>query len=474
MSWFDDDETAPQPAEPSALGKALDAIDAFADKAVADFEADPIGFTASALGAPRVDIDLDDSDGRMGVKVDGLLTSLQADWDDAKGASVQGQAGMDWGAAPLLKGKVAVDADGDLQEISTAAKLTIPVDGVLVSAEEATSLIATDDGFKASMSTMAGANIDGIDLKGGTHIGYEDMGDRGFKANFGPDVSAGMGTGNLAPGMDIAEGELKSSTDFSFGEVDGQATIGLQQTDTASAKVFGQTVASVQGVQSAAFTSGPKGNELIFGESVEGTIGAGPAMATGKAGATWEVGTDGDGNDIDRVTLTDSGKATFPGMGTTEGADSVSFDDATGVPGALDDMVETVSDGADAVFDGVDDLVDSSGDNWTPSVVTFPGEYGDGSDGGVGDGPSAIDLLDEAADSIETPAEPFELQVPDYQREVVSFDIPMDTPMDTPMEETYTNSGDTYDDSFEESFQSSSPESGASDEYTESEYTIEE
>ena len=42
---------------------------------------------------------------------------------------------------------VAVDADGELQELSTAAKLTIPIDGVMVSAEEATSYVKTDDGI---------------------------------------------------------------------------------------------------------------------------------------------------------------------------------------------------------------------------------------------------------------------------------------------------------------------------------------
>ncbi|MFZ2444513.1 MAG: hypothetical protein WAW51_19250, partial [Ilumatobacteraceae bacterium] len=195
MGVFDDDDevavAADAPAgmiegDPDALTAVFDAFDAASDaagdvfddvvegvagtaadvatKVEADFEADPVGFVTSAMGLPKVDIDLDDGDGHMSVKIEGALTSLKGDWDDAKGASAEGQAGIDWGAAPLLKGKVAVDADGELQELSTAAKLTIPIDGVMVSAEEATSYVKTDDGFKLNYSAMAGAKVDGIDL----------------------------------------------------------------------------------------------------------------------------------------------------------------------------------------------------------------------------------------------------------------------------------------------------------------------
>lgn len=418
MSWFDDDDAPapaapPAPPTPSAFDNALEAIEQFADKAQADFEADPIGFTAQVLGAPKIDIDLDDSDGRMSVKVDGVLSGLSGEWDEAKGTTAEGHAGMDWGAAPLLKGKVAVDADGDLKEISTAAKLTVPVEGVLVSAEETSSLVVTDEGYKASMSVMGGANVDGVDIKGGTHVGYEDQGDHGYKVNFGPDASVGMGTGSLAPGMDIAEGELKVSTDFSFGETDGQTTIGVRETQTASGKVFGQTVASVQSSESVQYTTGPQGEELIVSGSVEGTVGSGPLTATGKATATWETGTDAGGNDIDRVTFTDSGTATAPLVGTAEGGDTVTFDDATGV------------------IDEVD----------------------------------VVELLDEA--SLEVVDElPFELQQPDYQPEVTTMEIQIE-------EAVYESTFDpAYDDTFEQSFQPEVMAATATEEYSE-EYTAE-
>lgn len=440
MSWFDDDDT-PVTQEPSMLDDALDALDKAADKVAADFDADPVGYTASLLGAPKIDIDLDDGDGHMSVKVEGLLTSFKGDWDDAKGATVEGQAGMDWGAMPLLKGKAAVDADGDLQEVSTAAKLTIPVDGVLVSAEEASSFVRTEDGFKASMSTMAGANIEGIDLKAGTHVGYEDLGEHGYKANFGPDVSAGIGTGKVAPGLDIVEGELKSSTDFSFGEVDGQTTVGVQRTDTLAGKVFGQTVASVQSSEGVAYTTGPQGERLIFNESMEGTLGAGSAMATGKVGGTWEVGTDGQGNEVDRVTLSDSGKVTLPGMDPIAGGDSVTFENATGIHELLDDAdtieqvdsadfepseiefpadsgeivvdespIETIAESSSEVFEFPTETVTMQEQEYQPEVIEFPGET-------VEEGPSAIGILEGADESFVEQS--YVLEEPEYQPEVM-------------------------------------------------------
>lgn len=369
MGVFDDDDevasAAVAPAgmiegDPDALTAVFDAFDAASDaagdvfddvvegvagtaadmaaKVEADFEADPVGFVTSAMGVPKVDIDLDDGDGHMSVKIEGALTSLKGDWDDAKGASAEGQAGIDWGAAPLLKGKVAVDADGELQELSTAAKLTIPIDGVMVSAEEATSYVKTDDGFKLNYSAMAGAKVDGIDLKGGTHAGYEDKGEHGYRVNVGPDVSAGVGIGEVAPGMDAAEVEAKSSADFSFGEVDGQTTVGLQRTDTAVGKVAGQTVASVQQTQSVAYTTGPLGEELILGESLEGTLAVGGASATGKVGGTWELGTDAEGDDVNRVTFSDEGKLVAPGFDPVTGGDSVTFD-LRDEPVVADDVV---------------------------------------------------------------------------------------------------------------------------------------
>ena len=73
MSWFDDDQT-PAPQGPRMFYDALDAPDALdkaADKVVADFDADPVEYTARLMGVPTVDIVLDDGDGHMPAKVEG-------------------------------------------------------------------------------------------------------------------------------------------------------------------------------------------------------------------------------------------------------------------------------------------------------------------------------------------------------------------------------------------------------------------
>ena len=56
-----------------------------------------------------------------------------------------------------------------------------------------------------------------------------------------------------------------------------------------------------QQTQSVAYTTGPLGEELILGESLEGTLAVGGASATGKVGGTWELGTDAEGDDVNGV-----------------------------------------------------------------------------------------------------------------------------------------------------------------------------
>jgi hypothetical protein len=282
----------------------------------------------------------------MSLKVDGLASSVSAEWDDATGGTAQGQAGFDWGSAPLIKGKAVVDADGDVQELSETVKLTVPVEGILVSAEESGSYVRTADGFKLTASGMGGANVDGVDLKAGSHVGIEDKGEHGFRVNAGPDVSAGMGEGTVLPGMDLVEGELKSSADFSYGEEDGQTTIGVQRTDTASGKVMGQTVAQVQNTSGVSYSTGPQGETVTLTERVDGTVGWGDTTASGSVGAAWQVGTDAQGGDIDRLTLTDEGKVSVHGFEPVTGGDQVVIDNATGIHdiGMIDtiDVADTI------------------------------------------------------------------------------------------------------------------------------------
>ena len=316
----------------------FDVVSDYAEKAAKEAIDDPLGFVAKVTGAPEVSIDTDDSDGNLSFKYKSILTDIDAKWEDGKGSSVSAQAGADLGPAPLFKGKVATDAEGEVTELGVTAKATIPIEGVLASGEASTGYVKTDDGFKANYSYSAGAEVDGINLKGGTHGSYEDHGDRGYNITVGPHGSAGVGAGKIAEGFDVAEGEAKVSNDLSFGELDGQTTYGAKNTTELEGKVMGQSLANAKVETGVAYTTGPNGEQVIVDQRYSGQIGTdSTASAAGSTGTKWTVGVDGEGNEIDQVVSTADGKVTVLGEQQVSGSASTTYENATGIHELLND-----------------------------------------------------------------------------------------------------------------------------------------
>ena len=337
-----------------------DAASKYADQAAKDFEADPVGFVAQLAGAPKIDIDLDDSDGNISIKYDGTIAKLDAKYD-GEGTSVDGKLGADFGGAPLLEGKVATDADGNLTELSTHAKVTVPIEGVLATAESEFSYKKTEDGFKVGYKNSAGAEVDGVDLSLGTHASYDDHGERGYTVTAGPHGSASIGAEELLPGLNLVDAEATTSIDLSYGTLDGQSTTGVHQTSKLEGKVLGETIISGQIDQGVAYTTGPNGEQIIVDQKFSGEAGTDyTGKLSGSTGAQWNLGTDAQGNDVDRVTITNEATATMPGQAPVTYSSTTVHEDATGAPDWLRSLNESDDDTLPQGYGGSSDGQDTT------------------------------------------------------------------------------------------------------------------
>ena len=316
--WFDDDEDGGEEqvarADPRAAQSGWDvATDWVTDKATefaynaeTQLADDPLEFVARATGAPSIKTDTDAGDGTLGLHVQSVYGTIDADWQDGQGSKVHSQLGMDWGAAPYVAADLTTDNNGEITKASGTAKLTVPLEVADVKAEATGGYEKTADGYKASFSESGGVSIDGVELMVGLHGAVQDNGEHGATVTAGPHGSVGMGKGSVAPGFDIAEGALKGSTDFTYGEQDGQTTIGVSQTTGAEVKVFGQTVAQAQNTVGVEHTDGPQGERTSVSDTVSGTVGNQKFGGTesGSEQVKYSYGTDASGNEISLVTTT--------------------------------------------------------------------------------------------------------------------------------------------------------------------------
>jgi hypothetical protein len=373
MGWFDDDEdeSAEQAASAdpgttsSAWGSAVDTIGGWVDSAEAkasefaqnaqtQFEADPVGFVGTLGGAPIVTYDDDSSDGTLAFHVKGAVGNIDADWKDGVGSQVHAQAGMDWGSAPYLKTDLVTDDQGEITQATGTAKVTIPLGDDAAKADWAGGYQKTADGYNVTYAQNVGASVDGIEMMGGVHGGYQDHGEHGYNVTAGPQVSVGTGKAAIAPGFDIAEGGFKTSGDLSYGEQDGQSTVGASDTTTLEGKVFGQTVVQANNQMGVQYTDGPQGEQVIVSDTLSGTVGTQTTgQVSGSTGAAFVTGTDAAGQDVDQLRVTDQGTITAPDGSVTAGSDSVTIDLDDPQPHPAPEWVNTAGtdDGGDAPAD---------------------------------------------------------------------------------------------------------------------------
>jgi len=286
--------------------KAEQAATEFAHNAETQFADDPVGFVGRATGAPDVKYDTDSSDGTLGLHVQSVYGTVDADWKDGQGSKVHSQLGMDWGVAPYVATDLATDDNGEITKASGTAKLTIPLEVADVKAEATGGYEKTADGYKANFSESGGASVDGVEMMIGLHGGIQDNGEHGATVTAGPHGSVGMGEGGMHTGLDPIEGALKGSTDFTYGEQDGQTTLGVSQTTGAEVKAFGQTVAQGQNTVGIEHTEGPQGERTSVYDTLSGTVGnqkfGGAESASEQVKYTY--GTDAAGNEVSQVTTT--------------------------------------------------------------------------------------------------------------------------------------------------------------------------
>lgn len=348
MGWFDDDEESGADeadvvrADPRATGGVVDAVAGwnvatdwvreeaaavetevvrigddlaaqagdvateFAHNAETQFTNDPVEFVARATGAPHVDYDADSSDGTLGLHVDSVYGKINADWKDGQGSQVHSKLGADWGRAPYLATDMVTDDNGEITKLTGTGKLTVPLEGFDVKAEASGGYEKTADGYNATFSESAGvAPEHGPEVMVGLHGGVQDHGEHGYTVTAGPHGSIGKGKGPIE-GFDLAEGGLKSSTDLTYGERDGQTTMGVSQTTGAEFKVMGQTVAQAQNTVGVEHTEGPQGERTSVYDTASGTIGNQNYGGTESASkqVKYTYGTDAQGNEVSQVSTT--------------------------------------------------------------------------------------------------------------------------------------------------------------------------
>ena len=286
----------------------------YAEKAAADFEADPVGFVARAVGAPTVTVDADSSDGTLSLHASSWAGKVDADWQDGKGSHVTSQVGMDWGAAPYLKTDLQTNDQGEITHFDGTAKITVPLEGVSAKGEWQGSYDKTAEGYKAEYSQIGGVSIDGVELTAGLKGGVDDHGERGMIVHGGPQVSVGMGALAPAEGFDIVEGAVKGGTDVSYGNLDGHTTVGVQQTVGTEGKVFGQAISGNQNVLGVKYVDGPQGEQVVIQDTMSSGLGH---DSVGKVGVsdsgTLTIGLHDDGPEVESLVVQHQTTVTGPG-----------------------------------------------------------------------------------------------------------------------------------------------------------------
>jgi hypothetical protein len=357
---YDDPAGAARTAVSWAADEAragVDAAEDLADRAIDRLETDPSGAITYATTlinpmTPTVDIDSDASDGSVGTHYSYFgITGETTATTDAEGNTTY-HAGMgtvlpDSWDAPKANVDVVLDQDNEFKSVDASGNITVPIEGVDVGLDGKLHVAQADDGrIDASGEYTVSGTVDGVTLGSGQHFKVAENEDGGFDARVGMHevVSAGVaipGT-DEAPGTlgipNIIDGKVRIDEDVDLSvSGSGQVTAGVHVSDTGTLSVLGEDVAEIKGEAGVHYTTGPDGERVIVDGGLSGQIGNEDlGTASASTNVRYELGTDADGNDVDRVTVTDTSTidpaGDDPAMTTTR---THVIDDATGLDPAL-------------------------------------------------------------------------------------------------------------------------------------------
>lgn len=321
MGFFDDDEAQVEErgvqAEPDAsadvwktVSETVEAVAERIEEAQLGrpgMQTDEEGLRQAAAAAaeaaeavvrpPGPDISVED-DGTGGTRVTTSGAFGKGEVTSHGDGHVSGNVNYTAGPAGRLKAQVETDTEGDITKGAVDAKLSVGG----VGAETKQSYEDTPDGWKASGSLGVEAPIEGVPTKAEVRGGYEDLGDRGYKATGG----AGLGV-KAEGGSGMVEGSAMAGVDVDLADVDDQQTVGVRDSITVTGEAAGQEIAEAKYEHGVAYTTGPQGEKFIEHAEVSGKGTAGGGTVSGRVRSQHEWGTDAQGNDIDRQTTTAEG-----------------------------------------------------------------------------------------------------------------------------------------------------------------------
>lgn len=301
----------------ASVDETVDAASAAADEAwneaaayVEEYGDDAAVAITQATGGR---IDLDDSDGKVGVDISTKWVKVQATSEDGKGFTASGEVELDVAGGKYGgKANIGLDEDGELTAIGGGAKAYVPVEGIPLGGEVEGGYAETADGYKVTGSVSTGGVYEGAELKQGVHFGYEDKGGDDFAVNVGSHASVGVE--HDASG---AKAEMKVSNDFIYGEDDGNTTYGIRASITGEASLQGEKLAEAKIEGGAAYVTGVDGDRYVVDGSYGVTAGNQRIGTTAgvNEGFRYETGVDGQGDEVDRLTTTSSAFAKSTDLG---------------------------------------------------------------------------------------------------------------------------------------------------------------
>jgi hypothetical protein len=355
-------------ADPDALVDFFDAAATAAEEYAAGVaqraEDDPLGLagdvisTAGSVINPMMpQVEVDTSDG-VAVKMSNLLSEAGV------GVHADGHVTGDMSATagPLggIDGHVLTDADGNITKASGEFKASIDEVGV----EGKAAYEDTVDGFKASGEYGVHAPIEGVPIATEFRAGYEDLGDHGYK------MTGGMSGGLYAEEAGgWVEGTAMAGFDVDYSTIDGQQTVGLRENIELGAEIAGQDLGEAKLERGIAYTTGPDGDRIITHEQGSVRVGTEETNVSGNIRNEHEFGTDAQGNEVDRTTVSTSASADIPQVGLDVSETSSSVYDNTEV-GEIADGIDLPFGEESAIWDesaGLDATYDEAAEAGAPT-----------------------------------------------------------------------------------------------------------
>ena len=180
-------------------------------------------------------LDTDDSDGNIGGSISTPLGKIDVRWDEAKGFSGSGEAGIDALGLPYVKGSVTTDADLTVTAAEQHVVLGVPG----VSVEDEIKYETTEDGFRLQRAAQVELGLkDEESFSLGGQASFEDAGERGFVATGGTGADGDLKIPLVAGLAGQVTGDVVFST------IEGTDTVGVRGAGEGDVSVLEESVAN--------------------------------------------------------------------------------------------------------------------------------------------------------------------------------------------------------------------------------------